>query len=60
MMGDTIKPNQKQPGEKAGKYHSGNVSGKTIDSVTGKLEQQSNLDRVRNRREHTKERELTP
>lgn len=58
MMGDTIKPNQKQPGEKAGKYHSGNISGKTIDSVKDKSDHDNNLDRIRSRREHKKEGEL--
>ena len=44
MMGDTIKSNQKQSGEKAGKHHSGNMSGKTIDSVKEKSDPENNLD----------------
>jgi hypothetical protein len=59
MMGDTIKPNQKQSGEKARKHHSGNMSGKTIDSVKDKSDQEDNRDRIRSEHEHTKERELT-
>lgn len=60
MMGDTKKPNQKQPGEKPpGKYHynPGNMSGKTIDIAKDEDEQENNVDRIRSRHEHTKERE---
>ena len=59
MMGDTIKPNQKQSGEKGGKYNPGDASGETIDIIKDKSDQENNLDRIRSRREHTKERELS-
>jgi len=60
MMGDTIKPGPKKPGEKLpGKYHynPGNMSGKTVDIARDEPGQENNVDRIRNRKEHVRERE---
>jgi hypothetical protein len=60
MMGDTRKPEPKEPGKKKpGKYHynPGNMSGKTIDIVKDESEQKNNRDRIRRRSEPTRSRE---
>jgi hypothetical protein len=59
MMGDTRKPEPKEPGEKKpGKYHynPGNMSGKTIDIVQDESEQKNNSDRIQSRTEHARTR----
>jgi hypothetical protein len=51
MMGDTWKPSQKKPGERPlGK------SGKTIEIVKDKTEQENNVDRIQSR-DNTRKRE---
>jgi hypothetical protein len=60
MTDDTAKPSQRKPGEKQpGKYHfnPGNMSGKTADAGKDEADQNNNVDRIKSRHEHTKERE---
>jgi hypothetical protein len=62
MMGDSMKPKQKRPGEKRpGKYHynPGNMSEKTIDIVKDEADQENNVDRIRSRK-NIRERQKIP
>ena len=59
MTDDTAKPSLRKRGEKQpGKYHfnPGNMSGKTADAGKDEADQNNNVDRIKSRHEHTKER----